>query len=135
MARKKEGDEQGTTTMIVAQTVDKLYKLRQERLKIDKESAELKKEESALTSFLIDTLKGSGASTVGGKVARVTLVERSTPRLLDWDAFYKYVTKTKQFDLMAHRLSDAAVSERIESGVTIPGVELYEFNKLSVTKV
>ena len=64
---------------------------------------EVEAEEKALKEHIIQTLPKSEASGVAGKVARVTVVTKDVPQVKDWDAFYKYVSKTKSFDRHADR--------------------------------
>ena len=114
---------------------DKLYEIRQKRLAMQKEVDEVEAEEKALKEHIIQTLPKSEASGVAGKVARVTVVTKDVPQVKDWDAFYKYVSRTKSFDLLQRRLSDAAVNERWENKKDIPGVEAFTVVSVSLNKV
>lgn len=114
---------------------DKLYELRQKRLEEQKKISLLEAEEKALKEYIIQNLPKSEASGVAGKLARVTVITKEIPRVNDWDAFYKFVKKTGQFDLMQRRLTDAAVKERWEAGKEIPGIEHFQATTVSINKV
>lgn len=114
---------------------DRLYQLRQKRLEMQKEVGKVAAEESALKEHIINTLPKSEASGVAGKLARVTVVTKEIPKVEDWDAFYKYVKKTGNFDLMQRRLTDAAVKERWEAGKEVPGVGHFNAVSISINKV
>lgn len=114
---------------------DRLYQLRQKRLEMQKEVDKVAAEEAALKEHIINTLPKSEASGVAGKLARVTVVTKQIPQVKDWDAFYKYVKKTGQFDLMQRRITDAAIKERWEAGKEVPGVEHFNAVSISVNKV
>jgi hypothetical protein len=114
---------------------DRLYQLRQKRLEMQKEVDKVAAEESALKEHIINTLPKSEASGVAGKLARVTVVTKEVPQVEDWDAFYKYVKKTGQFDLMQRRISDGAIKERWEAGKEIPGVKHFQVVTVSINKV
>ena len=114
---------------------DKLYELRQKRLAQQKLVDEIEAEEKALKEYIINTLPKSETSGVAGKVARVTVVSKDVPQVKDWDAFYKHVKKTGEFELMQKRLSDSAINERWEQGKKIPGVEAYNVTSVSINKV
>lgn len=114
---------------------DRLYQLRQKRLEMQKEVDKVAAEESALKEHIINTLPKSEASGVAGKLARATVVTKEVPQVEDWDAFYKYVKKTGQFDLMQRRLTDAAIKERWEHGKEIPGVKHFQAVTVSINKV
>lgn len=114
---------------------DRLYETRQKRLAMQKEVDEVEAEEKALREHIIQTLPKSEASGVAGKVARVTVVTKDVPQVKDWDAFYKYVSRTKSFDLLQRRLGETAVKERWENGKKIPGVEAFTVVSVSLNKV
>jgi len=114
---------------------DRLYELRQKRLDMQKEVDKVAAEESALKEHIINTLPKSEASGVAGKLARVTVITKVVPQVKDWDAFYKYVKKTGQFDLMQRRITDGAIKERWEAGKEIPGVEHFNAISVSINKV
>lgn len=114
---------------------DRLYELRQKRLEEQKKVDLIEAEEKALKEHIIQNLPKSEASGVAGKLARVTVVTKEIPQVEDWDAFYKYVKKTGNFDLMQRRLTDAAVKERWEAGEEIPGVKHFQVVTVSINKV
>lgn len=114
---------------------DRLYELRQKRLEEQKKVDLIEAEEKALKEYIIQNLPKSEASGVAGKLARVTVVAKEIPQVEDWDAFYKYVKKTGNFDLMQRRLTDAAVKERWEAGEEIPGVKHFQVVTVSINKV
>lgn len=114
---------------------DKLFELRAKRLAMQKEVDAVEAEEKAYKEHIINTLPKSEASGVAGKLARVTVVTKEVPQVKDWDAFYKFVKKTGQFDLLQRRLTDAAIKERWEHGKEIPGVEHFNAVSVSINKV
>ena len=114
---------------------DRLFQVREERLKIQKQVELLASEESAIKEHLINTLPKSDASGVAGKLARVTIVTKQVPQVKDWDAFYKHVKKSGDFDLLQRRLTDSAIKERWEAGKEVPGVEHFNAVSVSINKV
>ena len=88
---------------------DALYKVRQERLNLQKMVDALSEQETALKDHIINTLPKSEASGVAGKTARVSVVTKEVPQVEDWDALYKHVVKTKHFELLQRRVSDAVI--------------------------
>ena len=114
---------------------DKLYQLRQKRLDAQKAVDAIQAEESAIKQHIIDNLPKSEASGISGKLARVTIVKKEVPQVKDWEAFYKYIKKTNQFDLMQRRLTDTAIKERWEAGKEVPGVERFISVTVSMNKV
>jgi hypothetical protein len=114
---------------------DRLFTVRQQRLEIQKQVDLLQSEESAIKEHIINTLPKSEASGVAGKLARVTVVSKQVPQVKDWDAFYKHVKKSGDFDLLQRRLTDSAIKERWEAGKEVPGVEHFNAISVSINKV
>lgn len=119
----------------LAQCADLYYETRVRRLELQKEVDDLKAKESALRDHLIDSLPKSDATGVAGSVCSVKVVIKTTPQVNDWDALYRYVSRTKAWDMLQRRVSDAAVKARWEAGKAIPGVEAFQYADLSVSKV
>lgn len=114
---------------------DRLYELKGEMSKINKQLEELDKERKAIQEHVINELPKSSATGVSGKAANVKVVTKDVPQVKDWDAFYGYIRKTKRTDLMQKRLSDAAVGELLDQGVKVPGVQTFTAVSISLTKV
>lgn len=114
---------------------DKLYQLKEKRLKMQKEVDAVASEESALKEHIINTLPKSEASGVAGKIARVTVVTKTTPRVEDWDKFYAYIKKNNAFEMLQRRVGDKAIAERWDAGKEVPGVGHFTFPTVSINKV
>lgn len=114
---------------------DRLYELRLKRLEEQKKVKLLEDEEKALKNYIIQNLPKSEASGVAGRLARVTVVTKEVPQIENWEAFYKYVKKTNNFDLMQRRLADDAIKERWAAGKEIPGVNHFQAVSVSINKV
>ena len=119
----------------LAECADLLYTTRQDRLALQKIVEELERRETQLKEQIIAHLPASQATGIAGKVARATIVPKTIPRATDWAAIFKYIKKADAFDLVQRRLSDAAVNERWEHGIEIPGVERFNTKTVSLNKV
>jgi len=111
---------------------DTLYKLRQNRLKIEALINESKAEERRIKDHLIKTLTRDELTRIAGKVAGVSVVTSDQPRALDWALIWAHVKKTGHFELLHKRLSAEACRERWEQGIELPGVERFKAIDLSV---
>lgn len=114
---------------------DLIYQLRETRLGLERQAELVKKNESLVREYIIATLPKSEAMGVAGKVCRVTVKTKTVPQVKDWDKVYKFIKENDAFDLLQRRLSDAAVSERWDDDVEIPGVEEFTAVTLSMNKV
>lgn len=114
---------------------DKLYALKEKKSAAKKVFDEIEAEEKALKAYIIDNLPKSEASGISGKTARVTVVTKSIPQVQDWDKFYKYVARTKAFDMLQRRLSAKAVEERWDNKKKVPGVGTFDVVTVSMNKL
>lgn len=128
--------------------VDLYHKLREQRLAKDKESREMKADETAVCNHIIDNLSKKDERGAVGKHYKAVIKTDDVYQVEDWEAFYKHIKKTGEFDLLNRALNQAAVKERIAmqdrpSGKKgenwkpklPPGVKVFTATKLSVTKV
>lgn len=137
MAKKTEEAPAPTTSVKkLAATADEWWKIRTLRLAADKTAADLKKKESALEQFLVENIPASGASSIGAQAVAVEVKEMEVASVKpeEWQSFFAYVSRYKAYELLQHRISASAVLERLESGKSIPGVELVTVRKLSYSK-
>lgn len=118
-----------------------LYKdLRDQRLLVDKLAAEWKAQETAVQEHIINNLSKTKEGGAVGQRYKAIITEGSTYKINDEKKFYDYVKKNGAFDLLQRRLNDKAVADRVDAlkGVAakkgLPGLELFKFPKLSVTK-
>jgi len=114
---------------------DLLYRVREERLNMQRDVKEYEDFEKELKRHLIDNLPKSDATGAAGKVARVQIEVEAQPVVEDWDKFYTHIKKKGEFDLLNRAVNRAAVRERWDAGKPIPGVGKFNATKVSVTKV
>ena len=113
---------------------DMLFDLKEKRLAAQKIVEEFAEQEKALKEHIIQGLPKGDTGAIG-KHHKVTVITKQIPQVRDWDAFYKYVSRTKSFELLQRRLSESAVNERLEAGKTVAGVEMFQAVTVSLTKV
>lgn len=119
----------------LAALVDEYDAARDTRLAADREAESLKKDETALADRIVAELNSQGVRYAAGTVKRVKLTPQSKPKAEDWPLFYLYMKEEGAFDLLQKRLSEAAIKERTEDGIVIPGIVFNEFFKLSLGKI
>lgn len=95
---------------------------REKRLAAEKVAAKLKEREDELKNFLISamTTQAYEGVVIGGRGTGVRTSE--VPVCDDRAAFDQYVLETKDLSLLQFRLAAGAIAERIEAGITIPGI-------------
>ena len=115
--------------------VDKAYALRAERLEIEKQAEEIKKQEAALKDHIIATFSKADIEGAKGKVASASVSRSVKGNVKDWAAVYQYITSHDAFDLMERRLNNKAYRDRLDEGEAVPGVEPFDVITLSLTKI
>lgn len=117
-----------------AEAADMLYTVREKRYALDKQSAALKAQESALQAHILEVLAEKGMTGVAGKVCRVEASNKTVPTVDDWVEFWAKFNKKSDFDLLQARLSTTAVQARWDAGKQVPGVKAYLVPTLSIKK-
>lgn len=119
----------------IGECADLLYKTQQSRYVLQKEVTALEDQEKLIKAYLIDTLPKTESSGVAGKMARVTITTKVVPQVTDWDALYKHIKKSGEFELMQRRLSEGAVKERWENDKSVPGVGTFTTVGVGINKL
>ena len=127
---------------------DLYHDKREERLALDKESREMKADETAICNHIIDQLDKNDEGGAVGKRFKALVKTEDVYIVEDWDAFYKHLKKTGEFDLLNRALNQASVKERVAmqdrpagkrgenwKPKLPPGIGKFVAKKLSVTKV
>ncbi len=114
--------------------IDKLFLARADRLRQQKIIDDMKRKEEQVREEIMAILEADGLEGAKGRMATAAITRTTVGNVTDWDALYKYIKKTGEFDLMQKRLTDTAYRERLENGVVVPGVEPFIVKNISLTK-
>lgn len=116
---------------------DYWFEMRNKRLLADKVAADLKSKEDLAEATLIAQMLKQKISAAGGSRLRVGLPAepKYKPTVVDWPAFYNYILETKDFSLLQKRPGEAAINERWEDNVKVPGVDKFPVYKLTRQEV
>ena len=114
--------------------IDELYKTRQTRLILEREAADLKATESALSKELVNLLSENDLQAGRGQVASFSYKKIEVPNISNWTEVYGFVHARNDFSLLQKRLSEPVWKEYREDGILIPGTEIFETVKTSLTK-
>ena len=116
---------------------DAYRQIREERLAADKKAADLAAREQALKAVLVQQMRLQEITSVGGKVATVSIpVEPEyVPAVSDWSAYWKYAKENDAPEMFERRPGKLACKERWEAGEEIPGVSKFPVYKLTIKGV
>jgi hypothetical protein len=127
-------EERVTTNSKILAIAHAWDKARARRLAEQKKVDELAVEERRLKDQLVGAIRATKAKSIGDNDYVYALVPRMEPTPENWPKLYQYIQKTGSFDLLYRRINPAAVKERWEEGVRIPGVSKFPVEELSRTK-
>ena len=120
---------------------DLLYDMRQTRQQLNSLTAPLDDllapAVKALEEHFVQTLKADEASGVQGRYSRVQVTPNDIPTVKaeNWLKFFAYVAKTKQWELLAHKISAEAVRERWNNKKQVKFVDVFHDKRVSCTKL
>lgn len=126
--------------------VDLYHDKREERLAVDKKSKEMKGEEVQLVDHIIANVSKKDEGGAVGKRYKAVVYTDPSYVVDDWEAFYKYLRKTGNFQFLNRAINQAAVKEFVEEQKPArpkrgwkpklpPGMTTFNAVKLSVTKI
>lgn len=100
------------------------------RLEANRVTEALQKEETALSSWLLEVFKQQKfeGMLIGGRITGLS--DKEVAAVSDKEALMKYIRETGELDLLQFRLSTGAVDERKEAGVDVPGTEYIKVHTL-----
>lgn len=107
----------------LGELIDRLYEARVARLKLEKQVEEKRAEEVAQRTAIVARLEEQGLEKGSGTEATASITRKTVPRLVDFDAFTRWVRETGAVDLLWRRVNPTAFRECLEQGTFVPGVE------------
>ncbi len=119
---------------IMSALADHYASARVKRLGLSKEVDNLQLIENGLKAQLMEAMKASETTSIGGKTALVTYRVKPKAVAKDWSLIHEYIKDNDAFDIMEARLSTKAILERGEQQDHVPGMEWFEVDTLSVAK-
>ncbi len=120
----------------IGRCADLYHDVRELRLSMDKEVAKVKARESEIQEHIINNLSKSSDTGAAGLRYRAQLTTERIPKLADWGVFCSWVRKLDRFDCIQKRIAEKAVADVIEQeGRVLPGLEMINVPKLSITKI
>ncbi len=120
----------------LAACADRLYKIKTE-LKPKAQAAvdQLDAERIAIEAHLINELPKDDATGITGKRARVTIVVKDVPQLVDFEKLKAWIKRTGSWDVLTRRLSSKAIEDTWDEGKNVPGVDKFLKATVSLNKV
>lgn len=125
---------------------DLYHDVRELRLAMEKEVAEIQAREAEIKAHIINNLSSADGDTgAAGLRYRAQVVSKKKPIIAPvsdiyaqggWRVFCNWVASMNRFDMLQKRLSDKAVMDWMDQEKkVIPGLEIMNVKDVSVTKI
>jgi hypothetical protein len=112
---------------------DAMYLLREEKRQLEAQADEKAKQIETIEQRLIELLDEQETTKGDGRHASVSLTESVLPTVVDWDAVWAYVLKTKNIQLLQNRVSPLAWRELCELKKPPPGIDAFTKRTIRLT--
>lgn len=128
----------GPLPVSMGRCADLYHDVREMRLAMEKEVAEIKARENEIQEHLIGNLTKGDDTGAAGLRYRAQIVNKRKFRLLSdgWGGFTSWMNKHGRFDMIQHRLAEKAVGDFFDEESRLPpGLETLQVPTVSVTKI
>ena len=102
---------------------DKMWKLREEKRVLEAQIKTIETSMKELEGTVFKLLDAQDTRKAEGKSASVSITESVVANVENWDAFWPWLAKTKNFHLVQKRVSDPGMRELWALGKVVPGVQ------------
>lgn len=110
--------------------VDRMLEIELEITELGKQEKVLNAEWSALENDLLQRFGEDEISAITGKRASASREVDVFANVKDWDELFRYIARTKSWELIQKRVAVKAFRERVEAGKMPPGTD--RFDKVSI---
>jgi len=114
--------------------MEELYKIKNERLALQRVVNELEEREKNLTYELTNLMVEGNMAKYQAAGFTLVLNTKDTALATDWPTILDYIKSTGSVDLLQKRLTESAVKARWNSGVDVPGVVHSPKHVITLTK-
>jgi hypothetical protein len=126
----------------IGRCADLYHDVREIRLAMEKEVAEVKARETEIQEHIINTLGASDDTGAAGLRYRAQIVKDRKPRISEdkggWPIFWTWIRKNDFSNMVQRRINEKALEEYMADNperTDIPGCEMVQVKKLSITKI
>ncbi len=121
-----------TRPLTLGALADQIHAKREAKRALDAQVKVLEEEIKEMEETIFAAMDAQNTTKAEGKKAGLSISSRVIANVLDWDAFYPWMAKTKSFYMMQKRINDTSYREMLELGKKVPGVQPFPKRTLSV---
>lgn len=122
---------------VTADQLAKVYvKIRDKRRELEKQAAELKEQEAALQSELLEICKQQGAQTIRTEYGTVSRRTTKNYWTSDWESFANFIKEHDAFSLLQQRINSTNMAQFLEENPDLlpPGLNAEVTQTVVITK-
>jgi hypothetical protein len=119
--------------LAVGAQIDAIFAKKAEYAAANKVADELKAEITAMELQLMKSMGEQEMPKAAGKRGSVSFSTNIVPNVENWDLFYAFIHKTKQYHLLERRPSTTGCREIFEKNSVLPGVVPFSKTSLNYT--
>ena len=125
--------EAQVTAEALGEKIDLVWSIRSQRMELERQAAQLEEDEKVMKAEILKLLQASEVTILGGALAIASREPKTIPAIREWATLYQHIQATGEFDLLQKRLGEAAVKERWDEGLAVPGVDKLPMEILKIT--
>ncbi len=118
--------------LTIGAATDRMWKLREDKRALEAQIKVIETEMKELEGTVFGLLDGQDTRKAEGKSASVSINESVVANVENWEAFWPWLAKTKNFHLVQKRVSDPGMRELWALGKVIPGVQPFTKRTLAI---
>lgn len=103
--------------------MNKLTDMREVIASTEEGLKELKQRKTDLEAKLIAKMNDQGLDRIGNDRCSISVKTEIVPTVEDWDAVYRHILSTEQFELLHKRMSASTYREFLSLDMELPGVK------------
>lgn len=119
----------------IGQLADEMHDLREEKRALEEQVKAVEEKYNLKALELFDLADLQNTTTGKGQRGSFSIGESVVPQVKDWDAFYKYIQRTKYWHLLERRPSVTGCRELFDTKGVIPGVDKFTKRTINLRKV
>lgn len=116
----------------LANLVDSHQATRKERLRLEREARVLQSRENSLKAELLHVMISQAMEEIEGTDVMLQHYKKTKVKATDWNAIHEYIRDTGAIDLVQRRLTESAVTARLEDGFLVPGIDIVQEDDFNI---
>lgn len=119
----------------IGATIDEIAKLDTKMDGLSAKINELKDQRDILLMHLANNFAKGELDGAKGKLGTAAIVRQTVPEVVDWDAFYAWISRTKSWDCLQRRPGARAIQARWAENKAVPGVQQRNLETIKVSAI